>query len=178
MKFHNTTIEDCYLIDSKVFRDKRGRFIKPFNYIEFKRNGIDFTTKEEYFTISKINVLRGMHFQNPPKAVAKLIACLEGEVMDVVIDLRKKSKTYLKVFTTRLSEDGYKMLFVPEGLAHGFVTRSDKAMMLYMCSEVYSPEDDNGIRWDSIEIDWNVTNPIVSQRDKNLMPLNQFKTPF
>ncbi|HHC79791.1 MAG TPA: dTDP-4-dehydrorhamnose 3,5-epimerase [Flavobacteriia bacterium] len=178
MKFHKTTIEDCYLIDSKVFRDERGKFIKPFNYIEFKRNGIEFIIKEEYFTISKMNVLRGMHFQNPPKAVAKLIACLEGEVMDVVIDLRKKSKTYLKVFSTTLREDGYKMLFVPEGLAHGFVARSEKAMMLYMCSEVYSPENDNGIKWDSIEIDWNITNPIVSQRDNSLMPLNQFKTPF
>lgn len=178
MKITETYIKGCYTIEPNIFGDHRGRFVKPYHIEEFKKGGINFEIKEEYFSVSKENVLRGLHFQTPPKSTAKLVTCLNGKIFDVVVDLRKNSNTFLKTFSIELSSDTGNQIFIPEGLAHGFCALSEEATVLYMCSEVHSPENDAGIRWDSAGIDWPLKNPVISEKDKQLVELKDFNNPF
>lgn len=178
MELKKTSIEGCFEIIPRIMEDHRGKFVKPYHQETFLNNGIDLTIKEEYYSQSKKNVLRGLHFQVPPKATSKLVTCLQGEIFDVVVDLRKKSSTYLTYLGIKLTENQGNLLYIPEGLAHGFCVLSNDATMLYMCSEVYSPENDAGIRWDSAGIEWPILNPVVSEKDNLLIELNKFNSPF
>ncbi len=123
-------------------------------------------------------MLRGLHFQGPPAAHVKLVSCLHGEVVDVVLDLRRGSPTYGRHATIRLSAQAGNMVYVPVGLAHGFCTRSDPATLHYVVSSVHAPEHDRGIRWDSAGIAWPVEQPLVSPRDLALPGLPGFDSPF
>jgi dTDP-4-dehydrorhamnose 3,5-epimerase len=162
--------------------DHRGTFSKLFHSNTFKDHlqqaGIDFVIHEVLHSTSAKKVLRGLHFQSAPQSTAKLVACLSGEVFDAVVDLRPKSPTYLKTFTTRLSGNGNTMIFIPEGLAHGFYAYEDNSTILYMTSGVFSPKHDAGIHWNSAGIEWPDPNPIISDRDQNLVPLKEFENPF
>ena len=178
MKLKKTGIEGCYEVLPLDLKDHRGRFVKPYHQDEFKEAGLDLTVREEYYSVSKKNVLRGLHFQLPPKATIKLVTCLDGAILDAVVDLRKQSPTYLNYFTIELSEEKGNLLYIPEGLAHGFCTLSEEATVLYMCSAVYSPEHDTGIRWDSAGIPWPVKKPVVSGKDQHLVTLEEFFSPF
>ena len=178
MKINNTNIKGCHEIYPLDLKDHRGRFVKPYHRDSFEEAGLGFDIGEEYYSISKKNVLRGLHFQVPPKATIKVVTCLSGAIFDVVVDLRVDSPSYLKHFGVELTEEKGNLLYIPEGLAHGFCTLSDEAMVLYMCSEVYSPEHDTGLRWDSAGIPWPVTEPVVSDKDNGLLPLDQFDSPF
>jgi dTDP-4-dehydrorhamnose 3,5-epimerase len=178
MKLKKTGIDGCYEIMPLDLKDHRGRFVKPYHVEDFKALGLDLVIREEYYSVSKRNVLRGLHFQLPPKATKKLVTCLDGVILDAVVDLRKNSPSYLKNFTIELSEEKGNLLFIPEGLAHGFCALSEEATVLYMCSEVYSPEHDTGIRWDSAGIPWPVVDPVVSEKDRQMITLEQFNSPF
>ena len=178
MQINKTDFEGLYVIDKFVSRDDRGNFIKMFNYDEFINNGIDVEFKESYYSTSKKNVIRGMHFQLPPDQHAKLVTVIKGSVTDVVVDLRKESPTYKKVFSIELSDRNNKALFIPVGMAHGFVSNEDDTVMLYQVSTGYHKESDCGIRYDSIDYQWNVTNPIVSDRDRSFESINDFRSPF
>lgn len=178
MDFKETFIKGCFELQPKILEDSRGRFVKPYYLDTFTDKGIDFKIKEEYYSVSEKNVLRGLHFQTPPMATAKLVTCIDGEIFDVVVDLRKNSSSYLKYFHVNLFSGKGNMLFIPEGLAHGFCVLSEQATMLYMCSEVYSPENDSGIRWNSAGVKWPVENPIVSEKDNSLTELHKFDNPF
>ena len=173
-----TEIAGCFEIIPKIFTDHRGKFIKPYHIDELKSNGIDLNVKEEYYSVSHKNVIRGLHFQTPPKAVAKLVTCITGKVLDAVVDLRKNSKTYLKTYIVELTEENSKLLYIPEGLAHGFCSLQDNSLLLYMCSEMHSPENDSGIHWNSAGIKWPVKNPVVSDKDEALVSMGQFNNPF
>src|SRR5690606_14278359 len=151
---------------------------KLFHSDTFQLSGLKFSIQEVLLSSSAKNVLRGMHFQSWPKSTAKLVACLSGEIFDGVVDLRKQSPTYLKTYTTRLSEHDPTMIFIPEGLAHGFYSFQENSTVLYLTSGVFSPEHDAGILWDSVGIDWPVTDPIISERDQMLVPLHEFVNPF
>ncbi|MCK4991641.1 MAG: dTDP-4-dehydrorhamnose 3,5-epimerase [Bacteroidales bacterium] len=178
MKIADTKIKGCYEVFPLDLRDHRGRFVKPFHQDDFRDAGLELDIKEEYYSVSKKNVLRGLHFQLPPKATIKVVTCLRGTIFDAVVDLRVDSPTYLKHFAVELSEKKGNLLYIPEGLAHGFYTLSEEATVLYMCSEVYSQEHDTGLRWNSAGISWPVMDPIVSEKDNSLAELEQFHSPF
>jgi len=162
----NTAIEGCYELQPVVRKDTRGLFVKVLHEPEFKKLGLETRFKEEYYSVSKKGVLRGLHFQEPPFALVKLVFCVEGEVFDAVLDLRRRSKTYGKTFTVKLSSKKSNMLYIPKGCVHGFYTLSKQAVMFYKTSEVYSPEHDKGVLWSSAGIKWPSGKPLVSQRDK------------
>ena len=177
-KKFETPLEDCFELQPIVRRDIRGSFIKIFHAEFFKEMRFATDFKEEYFSTSVKNVLRGMHFQTPPADHVKLVCCLEGAVKDVVVDLRKKSSTFGKHCTFELSAEKSNMLYIPKGFAHGFLTLSEQATMLYNVTSVYSPENDKGILWNSCGIDWQCDAPIISSRDQNHPPLAEFDSPF
>jgi len=178
MKIVDTSIMGCYEVYPLDLRDHRGRFVKPFHREEFREAGLELDVKEEYYSVSRKNVLRGLHFQLPPKATIKAVTCLSGTIFDAVVDLRVGSPTYLKHFEVELSEEKGNLLFIPGGLAHGFCTLSQEATVLYICSEVYSQEHDTGLKWDSAGIPWPLKDPIVSEKDNGLIKLEQFDSPF
>lgn len=173
-----TTIPGCYEIIPTIRRDARGLFVKVSHVPEFKKLGLETGFKEEYYSVSKKGVLRGLHFQEPPFALTKLVFCVEGEVFDAVLDLRWRSKTYGKVFTVKLSSKKANMLYIPKGCAHGFYTLSKRAVMFYKTSEVYSPEHDTGVLWSSAGIKWPYKKPVVSARDAAFLKLSEYKSLF
>ncbi len=173
-----TSIPGCFEILTNVHRDVRGLFVKVMHEPEFKRLGLATGFKEEYYAVSRKNVLRGMHFQSPPADLNKLVFCVEGEILDAVLDLRRRSKTYGKTFTVKLSAKKANMLYIPKGCAHGFYTLSSKAVTLYKTSAIYSPEHDTGVLWNSAGIKWPGNRPVVSERDRAFSRFDEFASPF
>jgi len=173
-----TGIEGCFEIRPRIFEDQRGKFVKLFHREHFEELGLQATYEEEYYSVSSSRVLRGLHFQVPPKAHVKLVTCLKGSILDVVYDLRSDCKSSNRVFALELSADKGNMLYVPEGLAHGFYVLSDSATFLSMNSRKFDPGCDRGIRWDSIPYQWPDKNPVVSEKDSNMVALGDFINPF
>jgi dTDP-4-dehydrorhamnose 3,5-epimerase len=168
-------IKGVYELVPHIHQDNRGLFIKTFHYDEFKKIGLDTDFKEEYYSVSKRNVLRGMHFQLPPFDHNKIVYCIYGRVLDVVVDIRKNSGTFGKVISLELSSEKANIIYISKGFAHGFYTLSNKAIMLYKTSTVYNPNFDTGILWSSINFDWPCKRPIISERDRKFITLNEFK---
>jgi dTDP-4-dehydrorhamnose 3,5-epimerase len=156
----------------------RGTFIKTFHETSLAAYGIYFTLRESYFSLSKKDVIRGMHFQLPPWQHSKIVFCPQGAVLDVLVDLRKDSPTYKQYFAHELSAENYKACYIPEGFAHGFKSLTDDAMTYYLVSSEYNKECDAGIRYDSIGLDWDVKEPILSARDLSFMGMEEFESPF
>lgn len=177
-QINETSITGCLEIILTKFEDNRGLFVKTFHREIFDKFGLTHRFEEEYYSVSRNNVLRGMHFQLPPHEVTKIVYCVLGEVMDVVIDLRANSPTYGKFAQLTLSSEKANMLYIPPGLAHGFYTVSNEAIMCYKVSEVYSQEHDTGILWSSAGIPWLNTNPTISKRDSEFPTFAEFITPF
>jgi dTDP-4-dehydrorhamnose 3,5-epimerase len=173
-----TQITGCFEIRPRILNDDRGSFVKTFHYDAFKALGIQTEFKEEYYSKSKKNVIRGLHFQQPPFDHEKLVYCTAGEVLDVAVDLRRDSKTYGRYVTFNIDAVKGAMVYLPKGIAHGFVVLSEEATMMYKVSTVYAPESDSGILWSSIDFMWPVETPIVSMRDSSFAPLHQFDSPF
>jgi dTDP-4-dehydrorhamnose 3,5-epimerase len=178
MKFTELKFTGCKIIEVDIFRDKRGTFKKIYHQNKYQENGLNVIFKEQYLTCSNKNVLRGMHFQLPPYDQSKLITCLTGSVLDVFLDLRKNSKTYGQTDSLILSKDSGKSIFLPSGIAHGFLSLEDNSGMLYSTSTVYNPNSDYGIMWNSIGYSWPINKPQISERDKSHVVFNQFDTPF
>lgn len=178
MTFNELELPGVYLIDLLNFTDDRGDFIKTFHYNSFRDLCPEYDFKESYFSISKKNVIRGMHFQLPPHDHAKFVYITDGEAMDVILDLRKNSPTYKQYITIPLSSEKYQGIYMPKGLAHGFLSKKENTKMIYLTTAIYHKEYDSGIMWDSFGLDWGVNNPVISERDKNLILLAEFKTPF
>ena len=178
MKIIDCEIGGLRIIEPNIFQDKRGKFIKTFNNDFFLNNGLDIEIKETYYSLSNKNVIRGMHFQTPPYDHIKLVYVPYGEIIDVVLDIRKNSPTYGKVFSTKLSAENGKILVIPKGFAHGFKSLENNTNVTYMQTTCYSPECDNGIKYDSIEFDWNNDNFELSERDSLLKSFSDFDTPF
>lgn len=175
----NTGIEGLHVIEPKVFIDDRGYFFEIFNENEFKNIGIDKKFVQDNISYSKKGVLRGLHFQNI-KPQGKLTRVTMGEVYDVAVDLRRDSETFGKWYGIILSEKNKKMMFIPEGFAHGFYVLSDFAIFEYKCTDFYAPLDQHGIIWnDSIlEIRWPIDSSkdiILSEQDKKWRTFNDFQ---
>lgn len=178
MNIEPTDIPGCHIVQANVLRDTRGTFVKTFHSDRFEELGLRTDWREEYFSTSVRNVVRGMHFQNPPADHAKMVFCLVGEVLDVVVDLRVGSPTFGRSVGFTLSAENGRGLYLPSGCAHGFVSRTDLSGMYYKVTSVHSPEHDAGIAWDSIDFDWGVADPVLSPRDQAHPKLPDFQSPF
>ena len=175
MKIIETEIEGVLIIESFSSSDNRGNFTKTYNNDFLKKAELCFNIKESYFSISKKDVIRGMHFQLPPHDHEKFVYVVKGGVMDVILDMRKKSKTYGKAIAIELNDSNHRSIYIPKGLAHGFKSIEDNTIMIYNVSTVYSMEADYGIKFDSIDFNWNIDKPIISDRDKSLVTFEEFK---
>jgi dTDP-4-dehydrorhamnose 3,5-epimerase len=178
MDLEATGIVGCYLLKAPVQTDLRGDFTKCFHQPEFAALGLRTDWTEEYFSASRRGVVRGMHFQTPPAAHAKTIFCVAGEVLDVVLDLRTDSPTYRQWRSFTLTRSLGLGIYLPEGLAHGFLSLSDESVILYRVTSVYAPEQDSGVLWNSFGFSWPVEAPLLSQRDTGFPRLDDFVSPF
>lgn len=178
MEFRTTEIEGLFLIKPFVHSDERGTFVKTFREDKFNEHGLDADFKESFYSESVKGVVRGMHFQLPPHEHAKLVFCMSGEILDVVVDLRKNSPTYGKFQAFELTAENKHMLYLPKGMAHGFCSLSESGTLYYLTGSVHNPASDTGIRYDSFGFEWPVANLIVSDRDKSFIPLKEFDSPF
>ncbi len=174
----NTQIPGCLLLQPRVFVDARGTFVKTFHRPSLADLGIALDFAEEYYSISGPGVLRGLHFQTPPHDHAKMVYCVEGEILDAVVDLRRGSPTFGQFATFVLSGRDAGILCVPSGLAHGFLVKQGPAIVMYKVSTVYAPEHDKGILWSSAGVPWGVENPVLSARDASFPPLRDYASPF
>jgi dTDP-4-dehydrorhamnose 3,5-epimerase len=158
------------LIRPRVFRDTRGEFLETYRYSEFEAAGIRGPFRQDNCSVSSRGVLRGIHYQLPPRSQGKLVFVARGSVWDVCVDLRRHSPTFRKSFGITLSEHNHLMLYVPPGFGHGFVVTSDSAHFLYKCTEEYDPAAERGIRWDDpdLAIAWPLREVMVSAKDSGL----------
>lgn len=181
MEFIKTSLKGAILIKPQVFSDVRGFFMESYSKKIFEENGItsDFV-QDNHSMSAKKGVLRGLHFQNPPHAQAKLVRVTKGKVYDAIIDLRKESETFGKWEGFELSAENFFMLFVPRGFAHGFITLEDNTEFQYKCDNFYNKESEKGIIWNDpdLNISWPVENPILSEKDKTLPKFKDLKSPF
>lgn len=164
MNFKEQKIKGLYLLNNFVAKDTRGAFIKTFNSESFKHLGFAESFRESYYSKSHKNVIRGMHFQIPPFDHHKLVYVTHGQILDVVLDLRKSSNTFGEVLSFILNEEESSLL-IPKGCAHGFLTLSDTATVVYNVTTVYNQSADSGIRWNSFGFNWDISDPIISARD-------------
>ena len=167
-KFKKLDIPEVILVDAQAFPDERGFFMESFKDSTYRVNGIDTKFIQDNCSHSIKGVVRGLHYQKNPKAQAKLVTAIRGEIFDIAVDIRKGSPTYGKWVGEILSDKNHRQLYVPEGFAHGFMCLSNEADVIYKVNEEYSPENDRGILWndDDLSIKWPLKNTIVSGKDQ------------
>ena len=178
MNIKPTVIPGCFEIQPRVIKDARGRFVKTFHIEVFRQFGLNTNFMEEFYSISHQRVLRGLHFQVPPFDQCKFVYCLEGEVLDAIVDLRVGSPTFGQHAMFTLTASQANMLFIPLGVAHSFYVTSPQAIMMYKVTTVYSEAHDAGILWNSANIPWPDISPILSRRDQQFQPFSEFHSPF
>lgn len=176
-EMHSTELDGCFRIKPNKKNDERGFFIKTFKKSMFYQN-LDVSWDEQYYTYSKPGVLRGLHFQTPPYHHSKLIHVIEGSIFDVVVDLRANSSTYGRAIFFELSSSHPEMVFIQSGFAHGFCTLDKPAIVCYNVTSIYNPKYDTGIKWNSIDLEWPINDPIISARDLNFVDFVNFDSPF
>ena len=177
MKLIKELLPGCFLLQPNRFEDQRGCFVKTYHVGLCTELGANLDIREEFYSISHKNVVRGMHFQLSPHAHEKLVYCTRGAVLDVLLDLRH-GDYYGRVASAQLSCENGHLIYIPKGIAHGFVALMDESLMLYKTSTVHTPESDCGIRWDSFGFDWGVDQPIISVRDTQHATFENFASPF
>ena len=182
MTIEKTDIQDLVIITPRVFEDSRGYFFEAYNQAQFHENGIKYQFIQDNQSFSKRGVIRGLHLQINPFAQAKLVRVLEGEILDVAVDLRKDSPTYGQHFSVLLSAENKKQLMVPHGFAHGFSVLSETASVMYKVDQLYHKDSERGIRFDdpTLAIDWqlNADEVIVSDKDLILPSFNDIDWEF
>jgi dTDP-4-dehydrorhamnose 3,5-epimerase len=168
LKIYKTKIKGLVLIKQKKYFDKRGYFFETYNNKIYSKIGISEKFLQDNFSISKKNVLRGLHYQNK-NPQGKLISVVKGSILDIAVDIRKGSKTYGKYQAFILSEENCKQLWIPKNFAHGFLTLSSNTIVNYKCTELYDPHDQNTIIWndEDLNIDWQIKKPLISKKDEN-----------
>ena len=166
-----TDIEGLVIIQPRLFEDQRGYFFESFSEREFAHKVAPVSFVQDNESKSSYGVLRGLHFQKPPYAQAKLVRVVKGRVLDVAVDLRKGSPTYGRYEAVELSEDNHRQLFIPRGFAHGFCVLSAEAVFQYKCDNYYAPQSEGAVRWDDpdLDIDWKIPleDVILSDKDRN-----------
>ena len=174
-------IDGLMVLHPRRFSDSRGYFFETFNALKYAELlGDDVKFVQDNVSVSKKNVLRGLHFQSPPAAQGKLVSVLQGKVIDVAVDLRKNSKTYGQHAAIELSADNGLQFWIPAGFAHGFAALEENTIFSYKCTELYSPQNEATIMWNDPElnIDWGLENPIVSEKDGLGLDFTTFASPF
>ena len=184
MKSVETKIKNLLLIEPKVFEDSRGFFMESYNYNTFKELGIDNVFVQDNISKSSKGVLRGLHFQKDEYAQAKLVYVLRGAVLDITVDLRETSETFGKYVAVELNDKNKRMLFIPRGFAHGFLTLEDGTEFFYKCDNFYNPKSEVGIIWNDtdLNIDWNLDKYnikeeelIISEKDKKNITFKEYR---
>ena len=181
MEIEKTNIEGLYIIKPQVFGDERGYFFESFNAKKFQEaTGIEPNFVQDNQSKSGKNVLRGLHFQSPPYAQDKLVRVVQGSVLDVVVDIRPHSVTFGEHFKIVLNAIEHNMMFVPKGMAHGFLSLEDDTIFTYKCTDYYQPQSEGCIAWndESLNIDWDANHPIISEKDTKGQKFNEFISPF
>ncbi|MEI8202580.1 MAG: dTDP-4-dehydrorhamnose 3,5-epimerase [Bacteroidota bacterium] len=180
MKLIGTPLAGLFIIQPDVFKDSRGLFFESFSLPKFKDFGIDCDFVQDNQSNSQKGVLRGLHFQKPPYAQAKLVRVANGSVLDVAVDIRSDSPTFGKWYSCVLSHENNLMLFIPEGFAHGMFTLEDNTIFLYKCSNVYNKSSEGGIIWNDpdLNINWGIADPMLSDKDVLFPTLKQSKHYF
>jgi dTDP-4-dehydrorhamnose 3,5-epimerase len=180
MDIIETPLPGLLLIQPKVFADERGHFFESYRRDVMEKHSIVADFVQDNQSLSNKGIIRGMHFQIPPFAQDKLVRVIAGAVLDVVVDIRRSSPTYGKVFSVELSAENFTMLLIPKGFAHGFETLEDKTIFSYKCTDYYHPSAEGGIAWNSpsLQIPWRTSVPTLSQKDKNHLEFSQFESPF
>lgn len=175
-----TFIDGLLVIKPRVFEDARGYFFESFNEKALREAGLHAQFVQDNQSLSQKGVLRGLHFQAPPFAQGKLVRVIKGAVLDVVVDIRKKSPTYGKHFAIELNEQNKTMLWVPEGFAHGFATLQNDTIFYYKCSNYYHKDSEGCVMWNDkdLSIEWNVSDPVLSDKDKAGTLFKDFVSPF
>lgn len=171
MEYFETPLKGAYIIELNPISDNRGFFSRAVCMRELEDHGLPFKFAQANMSHSfEQNTLRGMHYQQGQSAEIKIFRCIEGAVLDVIIDLRRDSETFGKYFQIELTSDNGKCIYIPKGLAHGFLTLTDSTKVFYMVSEFYSPDNSKAIRWDDpfFNINWPTLNPILSDSDANI----------
>lgn len=180
MQIITTPIPDLLIVQPTVFEDARGYFYESYSKALFKQHGIDEDFVQDNQSLSQAGVLRGLHFQNPPYAQGKLVRVIKGAILDVAVDIRKQSPTYGQNYTVELNETNKTMLWIPAGFAHGFLTLEDNTVFSYKCTNYYNKASEGCILWNdnTLNISWNVQNPLLSDKDKVGTPFNEFESQF
>lgn len=181
MEINKTPIEGLIIFQPRIFRDERGAFFESFNqklFDEITESHYNFVQDNQ--SISKKNVLRGLHLQRPPYAQGKLVRVIKGSVIDVVVDLRKYSKTYGEHYSILLSEENNKHFFIPPGFAHGFLSLEDDTIFSYKCTNYYAPDYEMTIQWNDpvLNIDWGTEKCNISEKDKVGIEFSSFVSEF
>ena len=177
MEFIDTAINGAYLINYRNLQDNRGSFVKTFVRSLFKEKGIEDSFPENFYSVSKKHVIRGMHFQTPPVDHGKLVYCLKGSIQDVILDLRT-GPDYGKFASFTLEEGKPQAIYIPRGVAHGFLSLTEDSLVFYHVSTEYSPENDKGINPLSFGFAWGVNSPLMSTRDERHPDFKLFQTPY
>lgn len=181
MKVEQTGLAGVILLEPRRFGDKRGFFAETYNVRAYRDAGIECEFVQDNHSFSdQVGTVRGLHFQKPPAAQAKLVRCGSGAIFDVAVDIRLESPTYGKWVGYELSADNGLQLFIPAGFAHGFMTLKPSSEIVYKCSDYYAPETEGSVRWDDpdIGIEWpEVDNPVLSEKDAEAPSLSQLKSP-
>ncbi|MCL2417246.1 MAG: dTDP-4-dehydrorhamnose 3,5-epimerase [Bacteroidales bacterium] len=180
MKIIDTKIPALKILEPSVFADDRGYFFESYSYEKLKELGIDKIFVQDNESKSQKGVLRGLHFQNPPFAQAKLVRVVKGAVLDVAVDIRKNSPTYGQHVCVELSEQNKRMFYVPEGFAHGFLTLEENTIFSYKCSQFYNKESEGALLWndETLAINWSTEHPILSEKDKIAPKFSEFQSGF
>jgi dTDP-4-dehydrorhamnose 3,5-epimerase len=168
--FRSLSIPEVILVEPRAFSDDRGYFLESFKSSDFSLNHIPSYFVQDNLSFSKQNVIRGMHFQKKPKEQGKLVSVVKGRVLDVAVDLREESPTFMKWIAVELNDEKHEMLYIPEGFAHGFLSLTEEVYLVYKCTKEFDLKCDSGVRWDDpdIGIEWPVDKPVVSEKDKRL----------
>lgn len=180
MEIIKTKIEGLLIIKPKIFSDVRGYFYESFRLDKFREFGVDLKFVQDNESKSQKGVLRGLHFQSPPYEQGKLIKVVKGSVIDVAVDIRRKSPTYGQWVSHELSEYNKTMFWIPPGFAHGFLTLEDNTIFQYKCTNYYNKESEGSIRWNDpdLNIKWGIEDPVVSDKDKHAQLLSKFISKF
>lgn len=180
MEILETKIKDLLIIKPRVFEDARGYFFESYNKDVFTKHHIHVDFIQDNQSLSHRGVLRGLHFQSPPFAQGKLVRVITGAVLDAAVDIRKNSPTYGEHVTIELTEENKTMFYIPPGFAHGFATLRDNTIFSYKCTQTYHKESEGTVLWNDsdLKIDWQLENPLLSDKDMNGIIFKSFESPF
>ena len=180
MQITSTNLSGVVVVQPKVFEDVRGYFFESYSKNCFLEHNISEEFVQDNESLSQKGVLRGLHFQNPPHAQAKLVRVIRGSVLDVAVDIRKRSSTYGKHFSLVLSASNKTMLYIPEGFAHGFLVLEDDTIFSYKCSRTYNKASEEGVLWcdADLNIQWGIKEPILSEKDRDAQKFSDFTSKF